>query len=1088
MSFTDTESRQCALDPEHSFIVQAPAGSGKTELLTQRFLKLLTTVNEPEEIIAITFTKKAAAEMRHRILTALNNAAKMIAPSESHKKITFDLASFALQQDKKNNWQLLKNPNRLRIWTIDSFNGFLSARIPILAGFGSKPTIEDSPEFLYEQASRELIRSLATQNQWQEHLKVLMEHLDNKIARVITLLKKILAKREQWLPHIFAYHSNNDFLHEKIIESLINIANENITAVMTYLDESSLEKLGNLAHTAAKNIAETEAKHALFVFLEDASLFAHKDHLHKWKALTTLLLTQEHQWRKKIDKRDGFPAKSAEKICLSEILESFSDQEELREALIHLRLTPECRYPDAQKSMIEALIYLLPILCAELHLIFQKHHAIDFTEINLAALRSLGNDEEPTDLALYLDYQIKHLLIDEFQDTSITQFTLLERLIRGWEPNDGHSLFLVGDPMQSIYRFRDAEVGLFLRAQLQGINSLPLQSLTLTHNYRSDKSIISWINDTFHTLLPKKANMIQGAVPYTPSIATQDYQSSGVHFHGLQSADKNQEASHMISLIRHIHTQKPHETIAILVRARTHLVHITQALQDAKIAYTAVELQKLINCPIIQDLITLTRALLHREDRIAWYGLLRSPICGLLLNDLHILAGNNGTKTIWSTLQDAHIINKLSLDAQKRINRILPALAAYFAEEGRKPFELALKGLWYILGFSQCIEAQALRDANRYFQLLSALIAKKNTVVLPDLIDALNKTYSEPTQTAAQLFVMTIHKAKGLEFDHVLLPGLNHKSPKDDNELMLWLEKPNWAGSIDFVVAPIKHAHDDEEIIYDYLKYMEQKKLAHESVRLLYVAVTRAKKSLQLLANLPKNDKNETLYHSGSFAKMLETHFNQHIQNPTAPTETLSISSNVPLLTRFSSHWQLPHTLPISHHTTPDNPLPPIEDPFKRLVGTVIHERIASPNIDLTCRLKQLGIPKKELSKALDMIHIAMLNMEHDPRAQWILNPNHDCARSEYPITAIIDGKIRHLIIDRTFVENDIRWIIDYKTSIPEYHDSKAHFLEREKEVYKIQLETYAKAFASLDKHPIKVGLYFPMFSGWIEWKVFQTN
>lgn len=1088
MSFTDTESRQYALDPEHSFIVQAPAGSGKTELLTQRFLKLLTTVNEPEEIIAITFTKKAAAEMRHRILTALHNAAKMPAPAEPHRKITFDLASLALQQDKKYHWQLLKNPNRLRVWTIDSFNGFLSARIPILAGFGSKPAIEDNPEFLYEQASRELLRSLATQNQWQEHLKTLMSHLDNNVDRAITLLKKILAKREQWLPHIFAYHGNHDFLHEKIHDSLNNIITENIMNVMELIDESVLDELTQLAHMAAKNLTRAGKEHAVTVFYEDPSLLQEAHHLYKWQALIALALTQKNEWRKLVDIKSGFPAQSKEKIRMTELLESFADQEELREALIYLRLTPECHYPDAQQSMIEALIHLLPILCAELHLIFQQHHAIDFTEINLAALRSLGNDDEPTDLALYLDYQIKHLLIDEFQDTSITQFTLLERLIRGWEPNDGRSLFLVGDPMQSIYRFRDAEVGLFLRAQMQGINSLPLQSLTLTHNYRSDKSIISWINDTFHTLLPKKANMTQGAVPYSASMATQDYQSSGVHFHGLQSADKNHEASHIVSLIQHIHASKPHESIAILVRSRNHLVHITQALQDAKIAYTAVELQKLINCTIIQDLLTLTRALLHREDRIAWYGLLRSPICGLLLNDLHILSKNNGTKTIWLNLQDTHIINTLSLDGQHRINRILPALSAYFVEEGRKPFELALKGLWQLLGFNQFAETQALRDANRYFQLVSDLIAKKNTLVLSDLLEALNKTYSEPAKTAAQLFVMTIHKAKGLEFDHVLLPGLNHKSPKDDNELMLWLEKPNWAGSVDFVVAPIKHAHDDQEMIYDYLKYMEQKKLAHESVRLLYVAVTRAKKSLHLLANVPKNDKNETLYHAGSFAKMLEAHFNQQMKNPTVATKIVTTDSNAPLLTRLPSHWQSSYTLPLLNHTISDNPLPLTEDPFKRLVGTVIHEHIASPNIDVICRLKQLGISKKELSKALDMIQIAMLNMKHDPRAQWILNPAHHSAHSEYPITTIIDGRIRHFIIDRTFVENGLRWIIDYKTSMPEHDESSAQFMEREKETYKIQLETYAKAFESLDKYPIKMGLYFPMFSGWIEWKVSQTN
>ena len=83
----------------------------------------------------------------------------------------------------------------------------------------------------------------------------------------------------------------------------------------------------------------------------------------------------------------------------------------------------------------------------------------------MAAENALGNNENPSDLALFMDYKIQHLLIDEFQDTSITQYRLIEKLIIGWQPNDGRTIFAVGDPMQSIYRFRQAEVGLFLRTQ-----------------------------------------------------------------------------------------------------------------------------------------------------------------------------------------------------------------------------------------------------------------------------------------------------------------------------------------------------------------------------------------------------------------------------------------------------------------------------------------------------------------------------------------------------------------------------------------------------------------------------------------------
>ena len=1078
---TDQQARQLALDPTQSFIVQAPAGSGKTELLTQRFLRLLTTVNEPEEIIAITFTKKAAAEMRHRILTALLDAQKTDLKREPHKQITYELASSALQHDTKNSWQILRNPNRLRVWTIDSFNGFLSAKTPILAGFGSKPIIEENASLLYDEAARELLRSLATPSQWQEHLKTVLYHLDNKVERVVELLKKILSKREQWLPHVFSYHGNTDYLHQKLHESLINITTENISHAMDLMDESLLDQLTELAQIAAKNLITADKEHVLMAFLEDPSLFPHEHHLTKWQALTTLLLTQTNDWRKQVDARLGFPPKSTEKIRITELLESLIDHDALRDALISLRLTPECQYPDAQQSMIEALIHLLPILCAELRLAFQHHNAIDFVELNLAALRALGDDDEPTDLALYLDYQIKHLLIDEFQDTSITQFTLLERLIRGWEPGDGRSLFLVGDPMQSIYRFRDAEVGLFLRAQTQGINSLALQPLTLQHNYRSDKTLIDWINTTFQMLLPQKANMAEGAIPYSPSLATRDYQSSGLHFYGLQTADKNCEAFQITATLKSIHAKNPNDTVAILVRSRNHLTKITHALQNANIAYNAVDLQKISDCPTIKDLITLTRALLHREDRIAWYGLLRSPICGLILDDLHCLSHANTTQTIWQNITNDTIMTTLSADGQQRIKRILPILVAYFNEEGRKPFELALKGVWQLLGCHDMATDQQRRNADRYFKLLADLISKKSILMINELVDTLNKTYSEPEKTPSPISVMTIHKAKGLEFDHVLLPGLNHKSHKDDSELMLWLEKPNDAGLIDFIIAPIKHAHDSSEPIYDYLKHIEHKKLTHETTRLLYVAVTRAKKSLHLYANVPNNAKDEPHYHAGSFAKMLGAYFNANLINSTNSIEISHDQPDIPLLTRIPSDWQSIYNLPKTPKVIHDNPLPIMQDSFKRLVGTVIHEKIAYPDRDTTHRLKELGLLKQDLPKALDMIQIALINMQHDQRAQWILNPTHLDAHSEYAITSVIDGKLRHLIIDRTFIADGSRWIIDYKTSIPEPGESQTDFMTREQETYSEQLNTYAKAMAALDNHPIKMGLYFPMFGGWRE-------
>src|SRR5207253_3724806 len=129
--------------------------------------------------------------------------------------------------------------------------------------------------------------------------------------------------------------------------------------------------------------------------------------------------------------------------------------------------------------VLEAIGGVLRPAIAQLKLVFQARGQVDFTEVAQRALLALGKEGEPTDLALALDYRIRHLLIDEFQDTSISQYELVARLTEGWEAGDGRTLFAVGDPMQSIYRFREAEVGLFLEARRGGIGTVELEQIEL---------------------------------------------------------------------------------------------------------------------------------------------------------------------------------------------------------------------------------------------------------------------------------------------------------------------------------------------------------------------------------------------------------------------------------------------------------------------------------------------------------------------------------------------------------------------------------------------------------------------------------
>ena len=302
---------------------------------------------------------------------------------------------------------------------------------------------------------------------------------------------------------------------------------------------------------------------------------------------------------------------------------------------------------------------MLPILAAQLNVIFERENVTDFIELNLAALRSLGDAERPTDLALHLDYQINHLLIDEFQDTSVIQFDLIERLLAGWQANDGHSIFLVGDPMQSIYRFRNAEVGLFLRAQQKGISNISLQPLTLYRNFRSSKKIVEWNNQHFSKIFPNSAEITTGATPYSTATTTDAAPSGNIAWHTVINDDGTQEAEQVVTIIRKLQEKHPNDCIAILVRSRSHLQDIIPTLHEEKFDFQAIELESLARTIEIQDAHTLTRAVLHRADKIAWLALLRAPYCGLSLTDLYTLAQSAGKGTLYTILKKYYEKNTL---------------------------------------------------------------------------------------------------------------------------------------------------------------------------------------------------------------------------------------------------------------------------------------------------------------------------------------------------------------------------------------------------------------------------------------------
>ncbi len=1134
----DLPQRTEALDPQRSFIVQAPAGSGKTELLIQRYLGLLAGVEAPEEIVAITFTRKAAGEMRSRILRALS-AARGPQPDPPHEALTWRLAREAMARDARLGWRIEDHPARLRIQTIDALCASLTRQMPVLSRFGAPPAIVEEASHLYREAARATLALLEEDAEGAPLVARLLVRLDNDAAQAEKLIASMLARRDQWLRHVASGALDRAGLEAALARARL----EGLRRVRALAPAAWEAALAALAREAAASLAQGGAASPLLA-CEGLSAYPPADEvgLPAWLGLAELLLTQRGEWRRKVTQTNGFPppgkGKNADekarlkaaKSRMEEALAALVSFEAFRLALADLRALPPPRYTDAQWEALEAIARLLPLAAGALKLVFQSRGEVDFTEVAQAALRALGDEETPTDLALALDYRVRHLLVDEFQDTSLAQFELLRKLTAGWEPGDGRTLFAVGDPMQSIYRFREAEVGLFLRARREGIGSLILTPVTLCTNFRASPGLVEWVNRAFAQVLPDAEDPATGAVPLVPSVPRPDWiagaggnenREPAVTVHPSFSPDRTEEAAKVVALVRSARTEDPAQTVAILVRSRGHLSRIVPALREAGLRFRAIEIEPLGDRPVVQDLFALTRALVHPADRVAWLAVLRAPWCGMTLSDLHALVGDAPEADVWSLLQDPARRERLSPDGRRRLERVLPPLAHARANARRGRLRDRVEAAWLALGGPACLEAPAdLEDAQAYLDCLEGLEQGGDLPDLSSLAEALDRLFAAPDVAADErLQVMTIHKAKGLEFDTVIVPGLGDPPRQEERRLMRWIVRPQPAGGADLLLAPIREAGAEQDPIYAYIARLDRERELFEAGRLLYVAATRAKRRLHLLGRAPLKGR-EGVWEvgepaQGSLLARLWPAVAQEYRRaasllpPPAPGEdrTREAGASVPidpLSRRLKAEYVLPPPPPAvawERRPAAHAVVEPVEFSWAgesaRHVGTVVHrwlqrmgeealqgwseERVQGLLPAYRAELARLGVPREDLDRAAQRVAAALTQTLADPRGRWLLGPHRE-ARCEYRLTGLLDGELVDIAIDRTFVDEEgVRWIVDYKIGVHLGGDVEA-FLDRERERYRPQLERYTRLLAAAGLAPIRRGLYFPLLKGWREW------
>ncbi|MDM3870158.1 UvrD-helicase domain-containing protein [Porticoccus sp. W117] len=1130
----DHQQRQQALDPNRSFAVAAPAGSGKTGLLTQRVLTLLAGCQHPEEVLAITFTRKAAAEMRHRIVEALQLAQSPSAPDNGYQRQTWELARKVLEKDAEHNWQLLTATSRLRIQTIDGLCRNLARQLVLENGLGELPQPSDNPQALYQEAVRELLKELenSAPESTANALATLLRHLDNNMPRLENLLSGLLAKREQWLSHILSVRDARPYLEQQLQQTIAETLQQAQQQLQPYASE-----LAQLLDYAANNLANSNPDHPLCQLQGICELPpADSDNGYIWQVLLGLLFTAKGEWRKTIDVRSGFPAGKGEpkerKEQLLALIGELQQQDGLLETLQDILTLPYPHYPQKQWQVLQALTELLPQLSARLSLVFLRNNACDFTEITLAALRALGTEDNPSDTALRLDYRIRHILVDEFQDTSSSQMQLLRRLTAGWQQDDGRSLFIVGDGMQSLYGFRSANVGLFLEARRHPIGDIQLQPLDLSVNFRSQNNLVEWVNQLFRRAFPQRDDIGRGAVRYSDAVGFKEsLPGDAVTIDAIVDADsRQQEAQLVVEKIHSAQSADPNGSIAVLVRGRSHLRDILPALYQAGLTWQAIDIEPLATKMAVIDVHSLTKALLSPADRIAWLAILRAPWCGLQLADIECLATETcdanpitqgeyfplllGQLMHWQHLQG------LSEEGRDILSRTVPPLLAGLQQRGRKPLRTWLEGIWLALGGpAALLDSGDLQHVRRYFDLLEEHSGEGEVQDWQAFTQAVDNLYATPPATSsAQLQLMTIHKSKGLEFDTVIIPGLDKATAGNDTEMLLWRERIDHSGQPQLLLGPLQASGDSDDLLFEHLKQEAKLKTRLENARVIYVGATRAIKHLHLLFHLKSNPKEG--YKAPAINSLLaplwmalEPELEQSVQ--LHHVEQAAEESPTPSLTHFSRlppGWQ-----PEQHHNDsmlaayrgraegyeadPETEQP---DPSARHVGTVLHRTLQQVATEGTAQwnqarieqqqgfwrvqLQQLGVPQDALPAAIDQLSAALNNTLADDRGQWILNNRHQDNQCELALGYNANNNHKMAVVDRTFIADGERWIVDYKSAQPAGGQDLNDFSQQQISHYQAQLQHYGKLFAAMENLPVRLALYFPLVPYWVEVPFGTTN
>lgn len=1088
--------------------VQASAGSGKTYLLISRIVRLLLTGTEAGNILAITFTNKAANEMQTRLLERLFELATC---NESNlKKILKELQleenSQVINHCRSLYEKILHNKSSVKTSTFHAFCQELLQRFPIEANISPGFDLLDKTALLYDEAWDALMAE-AGQNKNKPlitALQLLFKELGLYNSK--QALNNFLEHRSDW----WAYTANEAdpalYAKEKL-KTQLNINFETNPVNNLFSEQSNVELLNEFHILLAKHETKKNLEHNSFIYkIIDQNI----NNSIRFDLFKQCFLTQTGEPLKRKE------SKTAEKKMGPEGQNRFLE--------LHDLLSSKLIEVNLQLAIIRTMKISSSWYVAGQHLLnhYQKlkkeQRLLDFTDLEWQTYLLLNKSNNALWIQYKLDQRIKHLLVDEFQDTNPTQWRLILPLLEeiAASNDEQRSVFIVGDEKQSIYRFRRAEPRLFNAAENWLKKNLNANTCQLSHSWRSSPAIINFINNVFtqeqfKELLPNfikhetKRNQLSGKVTLLPLSLKEKVEKeenetplilrnplndpraesiSQQYFNeGLMIAEQIKDLVNKKIEVTNKDNREAinYNDIIILLRSRTHVADYERALRQTGIPYIGANRGTLLESLEVNDMLDLLQWLILPFDNLSLAGILRSPLFSVSNNDL--ISIKQASKGNWLERLEAFVQLNPNHESLPRAYRLL---TQWQEDASKLPVHDLLDKIYneanvlarYIAAFPSHLGQRVTANLNRFLELALEMDSGRYPSLsrfsswLNELRQMENEAPDEPVapaseETEQRVQILSIHAAKGLEAPVIFLAD-SANSPANKKAYSTLIDWPAEKNRPEYFLLTTTKKNLDtfSKNCIEEQAYFEQR----EDANLLYVALTRAQQILYISGSEPKN-KNPGWYEKICNASGFDSrdNINPVILEKTGNEKAVNVKKDqkvkIPLIIpkELSSSVVIQNQQldisPSKQTTIANNEYDSNEE--NTLRGIIMHQMLNylthHPESNLS-HFYSADIKNIKTTELENWWQECQSIIKNELFSDYFNPEHHDIFYNEVPIQFKDNNKMIYGIIDRLIIKDKNITIIDYKTH--PYVTNKN--IKSVAETYEKQMQLYKKGVQKL--------------------------